>query len=110
MRKKTNREIGDQYEKEIAEELGGKLIQGSGSIRERKEDIDFPKMRMQVKSTSKESISITLKDLYHLEEHAMDCGKIPAYLFAVGGKKAEWIAFPLWMIEDLEWFKKLRSH
>lgn len=107
---KSNREIGDAYEKEIAEELGGKLVQGSGSIREKKEDVDFRGCKMQVKFTSAKSISIKAKDLAKLEEHALNAEKKPALVFAVEGGEHEWIAFPLWLVRRKEWFRDYLVH
>lgn len=104
---KSNREIGDAYEHDVISRLGGKAIKGSGSTPFKKEDVDFPGMRAQMKFASGNSLSIKGKDLVALEENALNCGKTPALFMRIDGVNQEWVAFPLWKARQLLWFLEL---
>jgi hypothetical protein len=102
---KTNREVGEAYERLKIKELGGRHVSGSGSSRELKEDGDFPGAKLQVKSTTTRSITLQGKDLVNLQENAMNCGKTPVLLFGInhGEISEEWVAVPLWMVRNSTW-------
>jgi len=104
---KLNREIGDQYERAKAKELGGRRVSGSGSTKELKQDINFNRAKMQVKYTEKDSISIKYKDLHQCQEDAMNCGKVPLFLIGVKAAQEEWIMLPKWYVKNQDWWKSL---
>ena len=107
----SNRVAGDRQEQRIARRLGGTVVPGSGSTRERKQDIRFARILMQVKSTARASISIKLKDLLDTEQDALNAGRIPALALTFTSPALEYerdfIAFPLWWIQCQEWFLEL---
>lgn len=95
-----NRIWGENYEKKIIKELGGRHVPGSGSTAELKEDGDFPGMKLQVKGGQGKSISIQAKDLSNLQENALNCGKVPVLFFGMPYQNEEWIAFPKWFMRN----------
>ncbi len=104
----TERQKSDRREKRLAKEEGGKRVAGSGSTPFKKEDVEFKGVLLQDKRTAGRSISVKIDDLYNLEYHAMNAGKVPVFSFLFGAEQ-EWIAFPRWWLKNQAWWRDLKA-
>jgi len=94
-----------KQEKEWATRLPeGECVPGSGSG-SRKGDVTSRVFRLECKTTSKQSFSVTREMVEKIEEAALAHGQVPALIveFNDGGKKVLEIAIvPTWVIENVE--------
>lgn len=102
--KTSNRAFGDRDEERIARKYGGRVVDGSGSSREKKGDIVFPLYLAQAKSSRRGSISVKDQALRDIEEQAFNRARRPLFFlsFYEGDQVAtEWVAIPTWFAKEL---------
>lgn len=94
---------GKRYEKKTAKSLKGKLQSGSGS-KDKKGDILFNDLLLELKSTTHNSFSLKKEYLQKIKKAAIEQNKIPGLLFAFvngnGESTEEWLIIPLQYIKD----------
>ena len=92
-------------EQEIAKRLGGKVTPGSGAGMEKGDVRVKGKLRVECKTTTKKSFSVTVKMLEKIELEAVSCGEDPALVVEFldeGGKVLQQVAIvPMRVLEEL---------
>jgi len=89
-------DISKKQEKELARDMKGHRISGSGAVHYSKGDIELPGYLVEAKTTAKKSISITVKWLDKIFMEAMAKGKEPALAIRLPTDKApkDWVMVP----------------
>jgi len=91
---------GKNYEKKTQKSLKGQLTSGSGSG-EKKGDLLFGDLLLELKSSTKESISIKKEYLQKIRKAAIEQNKQPGLLFSFvtinGVPEEEWLCIPLYI-------------
>jgi hypothetical protein len=94
-----------KQEKELAKRIGGKTVRGSGCGSE-KGDVRIKGVaRLEAKTTSHASFSITRDMVRKIETAAMSCGEVPAivveFLSKDGKPMHEVAVVPTWVLNSL---------
>lgn len=94
-----------QQEKELAKRIGGRTVRGSGRGNE-KGDVRIEKiLRIEAKTTSKSSFSVSLNMIEKIESAAMSAGECPAivveFLDANGKPISEVAVVPTWALNSI---------
>lgn len=92
-------------EKETAKRIGGAVVRGSGCGYEKGDVRKKGIVRVECKTTTKASFSVTRSDLLKIEAEALSGGEIPAYcvefIEASGKKIGSYLIMPEWALEDI---------
>jgi hypothetical protein len=94
-----------KQEKETATRIGGLVVRGSGCGYEKGDVRKKGVVRVECKTTTKKSFSVTRSDLVKIETEALSGGEIPAYcvefIDAKGKKIGSYLIMPEWALEHL---------
>lgn len=86
MQPQSPQDKGRKAEKKMAKKVGGRAQPASGATPLYKEDITTATHLIQVKTTTKKSYTIKLKDLEDLRTNALRVGKRPALFLHIGDR------------------------
>ena len=96
-----------KQERELSKKVGGRLTPASGS-RDEKGDVRLKSVaRIECKTTSKDSFSITKALIHKIEAAAMPAGELPVIVVefndgsSTARKLAEVAVLPMWALEAL---------
>ena len=92
-----------KQEKELAEEIGGRTVKGSGCGQE-KGDVRLPGVaRVECKTTRNRSYGVSVDTLRKLEDAAMPSGEIPFLEVELDnqGNPTSFVVLPRWAFETL---------
>lgn len=87
IRRKSPQDEGRRYEKKLAKKIGGRVQPASGATPFYKEDISSDIWLVQVKTTTKDSYTLKIKDLETLRTNALKVGKIPLMVLRLGDRE-----------------------
>ena len=93
-----------QQEQELADRVGGRTTPGSGCGREKGDVRVKASARIEAKTTSNKSFSLTKKLAETLEQEAMTCDEVPFFEieFLEDGKPVQGLCvFPKWALDQL---------
>lgn len=94
-----------QQEKELAKRAGGKVVRGSGRGNEKGDVRVKGVVRIEAKTTSKSSFSITSEMIQKIELASVCSGECPAivveFLNAAGKPIHEVAVVPMWVLNSL---------
>lgn len=92
-----------KHEREVAKELGGKRIAGSGCSPYAKGDVRAPGFLVEAKETKKASLSVKAAWLDKIWREAMARGEEPALAVRMQTEQApkDWIVIPLAVFNEL---------
>lgn len=85
MRKHGQKPSDKRREQNVAKDMGGTRVSGSGNTPWAKEDIKTDTYLVQHKWTEGKSISVTKKSLFELRDNAIDAEKEPLYILDYNG-------------------------
>lgn len=109
----TERQRSDRYEKRLAKQLGGQRIAGSGSSKEKPQDLKFVGALLQAKRTTAKSTVLHKRDLEQVEADALNAGRIPLFCVAfcsgADEPEQEWMAFPTWWVRQQPWWESFKG-
>jgi hypothetical protein len=99
---------GKTSEKRVAKSMGAKLHPASGAMRGAKSDASLPKFRLEMKSTTTDTMTLEIGWLVKIAHEAVDHGHSPAVVLSFVGtdgkprmrQYAEWIALPLAVFQE----------
>lgn len=89
-------------ERDIASRFGGRTVRGSGCGYEKGDARIKGVMRIETKTTSAQSFSVTRDMIKKIEDAAINSGEVPALIveFNDDGKKVSEVAIvPVWVLE-----------
>ena len=94
-----------KQEKDLASRFGGKVVRGSGRGNEKGDVRVKGVVRIEAKTTSKASFSVTKEMLAKIEMEAISCGEVPAFIIEFLGKDGkpehEIAVVPTWVLNSL---------
>lgn len=94
-----------KQEKDLAVRLGGKVVRGSGRGNEKGDVRVKGVIRIEAKTTSKDSFRVTKKMAQKIELEAMSCGECPAivveFLGPDGKPEHELAVVPMWVLNAI---------
>lgn len=102
-------DAGRASEARVAALLGARLTAASGAVDkgDMRLDRNEHKFLIEAKSTQKETLSVDLGWLTKIVTEAMEKANTPAIVLSFtdttgrGRRNGDWIAFPLWVLEQL---------
>ena len=100
-------DAGRAAEKTLAKKLGMKLTPASGAASS-KGDMSDERFLVEVKSTIKDTYSLSIQTLMKIHGEALMSGKLPAFVLLFTDphgapvREGEWIAVPRWAWEQME--------
>lgn len=102
-----------KQEAEVAARLGGRLTIASGAL-DTKGDVRVKRvMRVECKTTTKKSFSVTREMLGKIEEAALSAGEVPAmvieFLTPKGKPESACAIVPMWVLDDFAQLAKDRN-
>lgn len=100
---------GKKSEKRVAKKMGAKLHPNSGAMRGAKSDASLKSFRLEMKSTTAQTIPIEMAWLVKITQEALAHGQTPAvvisFVDAQGVPRlrqyAEWVVLPRVIFEEL---------
>lgn len=100
---------GKKSERKVAKKMGAKLHPNSGAMRGAKSDASLKKFRLEMKSTTTQTIPLDLAWLVKIAQEALDHGQTPvvvvSFVNADGTARmrqyAEWVILPLTVFNEL---------
>lgn len=100
---------GKKSEKRLAKHMGAKLHPNSGASRAAKSDASLKTFRLEMKSTTTQTVALDMAWLVKIAQEALDHGQTPAVTISFVGPDgkarmkhyAEWVVLPLTAFEEL---------
>lgn len=100
---------GKKSEKRVAKQMGARLHANSGATRGAKSDASLRNFRLEMKSTTTQTIALEMAWLVKIAHEALDHGQTPAvtlaFVDAAGNPRmkhyAEWVAMPMAAFREL---------
>lgn len=105
LKQKTSHDRAPEQEEEWASRLDGRTTLASGSLPHDKGDVVTGLLRVECKTTSKKSFSVTREMVDKITDQALSTSRIPAIVieFNDDGKPVMEVAVvPTWVLECLE--------
>jgi Holliday junction resolvase len=103
--KSTAARRSPKQEKDIANRLGGKVVRGSGRGNEKGDVRLKGVLRIEAKTTSKDSFRVTKEMAEKIEMQAMSSGECPAivveFLDKNGKPEHELAVVPMWVLNSI---------
>ncbi len=94
-----------QQERELSKRIGGAVVRGSGCGNEKGDVRVKGVLRIEAKTTSRASFSVTRKMIQKIQTAAVSCGESPAiiveFLSAEGKPELEVAVVPVWVLNSL---------
>lgn len=106
MQLKPNINHGNKSEKKLAKHLGGKQTPASGAANS-KGDINLGDIKIEAKSTIKNSLSIKLDWLCKISREAIREGQVPAVSIRYVTENAQPVKYGRWVMIPEDKFKEL---
>jgi hypothetical protein len=88
-----------RQEKELAQRLGGKRVNGSGCGFEKGDVRVKGVLRVEAKTTKNKSFSVTTEMFSKIDAAAAGAGEIPAMVIELDGGRCQLAVVPVWALE-----------
>jgi hypothetical protein len=100
---------GKKSEKRVAKSMGAKLHPASGAMRGAKSDASMPKFRLEMKSSTTQTLPIEMAWLVKITQEALAHGQTPAVVVSFVDPRgeprmkqyAEWVLMPKVVFQEL---------